>query len=713
MAAETRTLKVVVAGDAKGARYALKETKDDVKDVEKATVDADRTWSRFTDKVKSLGGVFRSTSKTATTSISKVDTKALDAELLRTQRHLFDLNTEFAKTGNRELFKKMAQDRRLITNLTKVRQEMTGIGHGAERVASLGAKLGLTLGKTAGEAASKGLGSAFSSLPPQVQLGLIAGISGAVATVAPFLGAIISGAVVGGIGAGGVIGGLAIASTHPAVKAAATVLGDTFTKTMQSAGAAFVPVTVRALDKITREVRSLEGDFRRIFSKAAVYVDPLVDGVIGFVENLLPGVERAVGSAGPIINELASWGPKLGTLLSDIFTMFSENAGNGARALAAFWTVFEWGIRLIAANINTLASLYGWFEKLGLILTGQISKVAAISAAQNDQKKSAEGLSTSLADVIATLGDFGSATADAEVKVETLGEAIRRIAGENLDLRSATRAVEEAADRAAEAFKRNGETLDRGTAKGRANEAALDEMARTTWQLYDATLKQTGSQDKANAVLATGRSRFIAMADKMGLTKSQAVALADKLFGIPDVDRDITVKQKQALDAIAEVTRNLKGVKSKNISIGVYWKSNGDLKVPGGTLLKNAEGGLIRGPGSATSDSIISRVSNGEYILRAGAVRKLGVGFLDRLNQIDRKGGIPGDSLPGRQVQDGALARRSLEAAQGGNGGPAVNVTVHVAGSVTAERNLAKSIALTVRDEIARNGKRNGGNTGV
>lgn len=57
------------------------------------------------------------------------------------------------------------------------------------------------------------------------------------------------------------------------------------------------------------------------------------------------------------------------------------------------------------------------------------------------------------------------------------------------------------------------------------------------------------------------------------------------------------------------------------------------------------------------------------------------------------------------------LASRSLATVGAGGGG--VNVTVHVRGSVTAERDLAKSIATTVRDEIARKGKRNGGDTGL
>jgi len=46
-----------------------------------------------------------------------------------------------------------------------------------------------------------------------------------------------------------------------------------------------------------------------------------------------------------------------------------------------------------------------------------------------------------------------------------------------------------------------------------------------------------------------------------------------------------------------------------------------------------ATGGYISGPGSGTSDSIPALLSNGEYVIRAAAVRKLGKNALDLLNR--------------------------------------------------------------------------------
>ena len=64
-----------------------------------------------------------------------------------------------------------------------------------------------------------------------------------------------------------------------------------------------------------------------------------------------------------------------------------------------------------------------------------------------------------------------------------------------------------------------------------------------------------------------------------------------------------------------------------------------------------ASGGYVRGPGSGTSDSIPAWLSNGEFIVRAAAVRKYGVEFLRAINGLSAgpalKGGFPGFALGG------------------------------------------------------------------
>lgn len=52
-----------------------------------------------------------------------------------------------------------------------------------------------------------------------------------------------------------------------------------------------------------------------------------------------------------------------------------------------------------------------------------------------------------------------------------------------------------------------------------------------------------------------------------------------------------------------------------------------------GNLPARASGGLLRGPGTGTSDSILARVSNGEFVVRAEAVRRLGLANMNAINQ--------------------------------------------------------------------------------
>ena len=52
-----------------------------------------------------------------------------------------------------------------------------------------------------------------------------------------------------------------------------------------------------------------------------------------------------------------------------------------------------------------------------------------------------------------------------------------------------------------------------------------------------------------------------------------------------------------------------------------------------------ASGGLVSGPGTGTSDSIPARLSNGEFVVRASAVRQPGV--LDHLTALNEGMGRP------------------------------------------------------------------------
>jgi hypothetical protein len=68
-----------------------------------------------------------------------------------------------------------------------------------------------------------------------------------------------------------------------------------------------------------------------------------------------------------------------------------------------------------------------------------------------------------------------------------------------------------------------------------------------------------------------------------------------------------------------------------------------------------AEGGLVKGPGSATSDSIPARLSDGEYVVNADAVKKIGLPALEAINRGLRTPAI--QAMPVQRFADGGLVR--------------------------------------------------------
>jgi hypothetical protein len=112
---------------------------------------------------------------------------------------------------------------------------------------------------------------------------------------------------------------------------------------------------------------------------------------------------------------------------------------------------------------------------------------------------------------------------------------------------------------------------------------------------------------------------------------------------------------------------NQKAAKTKQATEGIGGGGTGG----GGTqgTPGKAGGGYIRGAGTGTSDSIFARLSHGEYVLRAAAVRRYGVGLLHALNSLrlsrDAFPGFAGGGMVG-PVRSGYAFPESGQAGAGG-----------------------------------------------
>jgi TP901 family phage tail tape measure protein len=272
----------------------------------------------------------------------------------------------------------------------------------------------------------------------------------------------------------------------------------------------------------------------------------------------------------------------------------------------------------------------------------------------------------------AGLDDVADSAEDATQAISDTANAIKNFGSAQFDVDSATRSLEQAVDDFNSKLKETKPALDAAGSgfnvaeqSGRDAQAAIEDIAKSTLDLASATYTQTGSQEKATAVLEDGRKKFIDAATAAGISKDAANKYADSLGLIPGnvstvvtntaaAAGDTAAQYKQKLDALPAAKRTqinaatasaksaLQGVldtvnslpSSKTVTITTITNqvTNAAQSVVDSLTKNKADGGYISGPGTGTSDSIPAMLSNGEYVVKASSVAKYGTGFLDRVN---------------------------------------------------------------------------------
>lgn len=333
-------------------------------------------------------------------------------------------------------------------------------------------------------------------------------------------------------------------------------------------------------------------------------------------------------------------------------------------------------------------------------------KVAAELAAESTQKQKEQ------------LAELSGVASEANEDISQLADSIRNFGSTQLDVESTESDFQAAIDAATDSLKENGKSLDLNTEKGRNNAGALRQIAQDGIAATAAIAENGGTQEEAAAKMQSTRDAYIKAAEAFGLSKDQAVAMADQLKLIPEnvstlfqeqgadevtgkakdiksnVDRIPSSKETKLKGDIADAkakladlqgklasvpksksTRlnaevaaakanlsslqaQLNGIQSKSITITTNQVTKATKENTVGIF--KASGGFVSGPGTATSDSIPARLSNGEFVVKASSVRKYGVGFLDAVNtQRFADGGL----VSTRTTQDRA-AKNRFKAAQ-------------------------------------------------
>ncbi|MFE6412541.1 hypothetical protein ACFVOR_37040 [Streptomyces sp. NPDC057837] len=287
---------------------------------------------------------------------------------------------------------------------------------------------------------------------------------------------------------------------------------------------------------------------------------------------------RELGSTGRVSGEAArSFGKDLSGL-ADSLQKVTDPKGldQVQQSIVSFFGTDSTPVKEAKENIDAVDKALA-----NLVKNGQADLAAAaldkLSAKLQDQGFSADEIRGQMDDYKSALADarfeqelaaqamglFGQAALDTTAKLNAqkasadgLRQAIVALNDVNRAAGSAMSAFEQSIDDTTAAIKdhagalkmRDGE-LDLGSEKARAAEKTLSDLAANTDAAATAAREQGKSWEYVNGIYSRGREAFVKAADAMGLTKSQAEALAATYLKIPD--KKSTVLEMRTEDAIA------------------------------------------------------------------------------------------------------------------------------------------------------------------
>lgn len=453
----------------------------------------------------------------------------VDTEIARLKAHVVELGEEFDRTGDRDLFKSLRQDRGELSRLQKIRKELDALGDA---------------GEAAGSGGLASIGEMLGALPAQAKgAGMAIGVTLA-AGAAPLIGAAIAGAVAGGVGLGGIAGGIAAAASNPRVQAAAADFAADMKAEFADVGNAFVSPIEESLSRLSAGISGLGLD--DLLRPLADDLPEITDGLIGFAESAMPGLTRAIDAAGPAIDVIVKELPKMGQAFGDMIGDIAESDG-AVEGLRYTLELISMTARATGVVIGGLSDTFHWMATTGMDVVGVVADIADVISAvivpatllvdtpwdmlgeaadhMSDMASGAGKIGAMIPGSAAALDGMGDAaertghkTQTAAANIDQMNASISRSLGLALSMTESTIAWEAGIDRLTQSVEDNGTTLDIGTAAGRANAEALTNLVGVALRQRDANLELGLSQADANTQFQKAVDEIYRIGHAAGLT---------------------------------------------------------------------------------------------------------------------------------------------------------------------------------------------------
>jgi hypothetical protein len=232
--------------------------------------------------------------------------------------------------------------------------------------AEVGRKAGGKIGDDAGRGFLSSFGSAIRNATGVSPWLIVAGTAIGAAML-PAITAAITGGLLGGAGLGLIGLGALILREQPDVAAAAERLAFTVSTQLRGVATPLIDPLVKAMETIRFAVVEWGPQFKEMFSLIAPAIQPLTEGLIGFVSNVLPGVVELIREATPFLIRLAGELPKLGEYIGAFFRIIDGGGPEASLFFSDLITVVGLLILAVGVVIRVFTELYPVFRTLVLL----------------------------------------------------------------------------------------------------------------------------------------------------------------------------------------------------------------------------------------------------------------------------------------------------------------------------------------------------------
>ncbi len=469
-------------------------------------------------------------------------------------------------------------------------------------------------------ALASALDDGISALPAEMKAAIVLGIVAAL----PFISGALAGAITAAVGAGFAGIGAFIAFQFEQVEERGVELLANLRLLVVRAAEAFGPAMLHAMDTIENRFERLSPLLTRIFDESSRFVDPLVNGIIDFVEEVLKGVDASFDDAMGFVQELAFGLKILGTATGEFFRILASTGEAGQNAFRDLLVVTAALVIGLAQTIAAFTEIYDLVRGFAILS----SPFTTYNLATTTAAEGVKHLGTRNRELEGTFNGVIKLTDEETKKLKELDKALRDAGEATFDLVQTQVDFERSLDKISESLKENGKTFDITNEKGRQNVESFlkglkDAEAATATQVANGLINS--QQAAAYYDVQIEKVRTLALA--AGITNTQFDTMFGNIINVAQLKLDAEAM------GLTATTKELQAGSSEAAELFALLKRIRDFRLPAqGTrgFSELAEGAIVSTPthaliGEAGPEAVIplTRPARAAELMRMSGLDKM------------------------------------------------------------------------------------------